>query len=267
MSLFEKLKNKYRPVQLKLYGECLIIPMDEFQKEWERILETEGHTTRVTDYEYKAVYAVSIKKAETYTKEPFPEPERPEPIKNESQKTKNMRAAKESPKWTKPENVRLCKRWRELGNIPKEQKTKQLLPEFPGRTTGAIHQKIIKLSRKPEYQELLKQVEAKPEPAAEPAPLKIIQAPAPEPKPEPAAAPPKEKELTYEEVVQSQIQRLAEDLEKIREQTVDRQMDLQEVIGTMNRKIDDLETTLGEYIEKFDQHEHSIKTGLPLVPP
>jgi len=37
--LFDELKNKYPNAQLSLYGDCLIIPSNEFQKEWEKTLQ------------------------------------------------------------------------------------------------------------------------------------------------------------------------------------------------------------------------------------
>jgi hypothetical protein len=53
-------------------------------------------------------------------------------------------------------------------------------------------------------------------------------------------------------------------LQPIKEKLADISMDKQNELKT---KIEDLETTMGEYMVKFEEHEHSEKTGKPLVPP
>ena len=39
MSLFETLKNKYPIQQIALYGDCIILPTNEFENEWESKLK------------------------------------------------------------------------------------------------------------------------------------------------------------------------------------------------------------------------------------
>jgi hypothetical protein len=154
--LFEELKNKYPNAQLSLYGDCLIIPMSEYTKEKEKQLQAEGHISRITDYQFNEVWAVSLKKTETYKKEPFPEPPK------ESDKTKNMRLAAQSPDWDPREEQHLLKRWEELGKISNEQKGNQLKSEFPKRSAAALIQKHYKLKAKQEREQAKKDGE-KPE--------------------------------------------------------------------------------------------------------
>jgi hypothetical protein len=234
--LFEELKNKYPNAQLSLYGDCLIIPMSEYTKEKEKQLQAEGHISRITDYQFNEVWAVSLKKTEPYKKEPFPEPPN-----LESEKTKNMRLAAQSPDWAPEEEQHLLKRWEELGNLSNEKKGKQLNPEFPKRSAAALIQKYRKLKAKQEKEQ------AKKEPKPEPTPDK----------------PTDEKALTYEEQVQLQ-------LSEFRGRIVKLESFMANFTDKYSNPVEALEHTEDMVIDlkyQFDKHEHSKKTGLPLVPP
>jgi hypothetical protein len=239
--LFDELKNKYPNAQLSLYGDCLIIPSNEFQKEWEKTLQEEGHTVHMTDYEYKSVYAVSMQKKETYKKTPFPEPPK------ESDKTKNMRLAAQSPDWDPREEQHLLKRWEELGNISNEQKGNQLKSEFPKRSAAALIQKHRKLIAKQEREQAKKDGE-KPE----------------APKETTAAT---SQDLEYLGKITEILEKVTDPINARVEELHKKIVDLDLRIGTLVDDKAELEKEIDILKADFKGHEHSKKTGLPLVPP
>ena len=134
MSLFETLKNKYPIQQIALYGDCIIIPTAEFEKDWEKRLKEEGYMSHIVQIDYHSKWAVQLRKAEIYTKTPFPEP-KPQPTP-----PTNIKATKASKAdWTQEDKDRLMKRWVEVTPTTAMGKARELLKEFPGRSEQSLY--------------------------------------------------------------------------------------------------------------------------------
>lgn len=206
--LFDELKNKYPNLQLSLYGDCIIVPISEYTKEKEKQLQQEGHNSRITDYQFREVWAISLKKTEPYTKEPFPELPKLQPTAKSANSSK--------PDWTDEEKDRLMKRWVEVMPVTATGKAKELLKEFPGQSEQAIYLIHYELTG--------------------------------------GKATHQRKKIT--EPMNNKINELQEKIVAL---------DLK--IGTLESDKEELSNDLDFLKADFKEHQHSKKTGLPLVPP
>jgi hypothetical protein len=277
MSLFETLKNKYPIQQIAMYGDCIIIPIVEFGDDWEKRLKEEGYMSHIVQINYVGRWAVQLRKAEVYKKEPFPDPP-----KEKSSKKEILAINRNKADWTKEEKDRLMKRWSEVTPPTALGKARELQKEFPERSEHAIYLMQYGLTggkathqRKPsaaattksQLEQQKKQVEEE---------HKLYLENGPEEKPEPPnagnvstrTAEPKSQIIDVAKRVREIAQEIIADKSNDNaKRIIALEVELKTVIATINGKIDDLETTLGKYIQKFEDHEHSEHTGKPLVPP
>ncbi len=260
MSLFEQLKNKYPSKALSLYGDCLIIPTKEFEKEWEKQLQEEGHAVRVTESEYRTIYAVSIQKKIPFApKEPFPEPPKQEEPKKITEPMKEIvqHRAKGGNKWLNVwqpnEDKLLIELWNKTPRLTVQQITTELQKTYPNRTLEAVGNRISALQAEGQIQPRWHtKRKTKPEPAAEPGNKPMTQTEFLT-----------EIKTRMEALAGLIVQNSNENLERIS----NLEQDLKTVISTMNGRIDDIDNNLHFLTDDFKEHEHSDKTGLPRVPP
>jgi hypothetical protein len=176
------------------------------------------------------------------------------------------------PDWTQPDKDRLIKRWDELGTISQLEKGRRLQAEFPGRSPQALYVMHYQLTGgKETHQRKTKQ----------PTPNKETEKNQPEQSISQIYFAAKVTEIIkdlikpLEENIKNlearvygeqtvTVATLNQLLQPIKEKLADISMDKQ---NELKIKIEDLETTMGEYMVKFEEHEHSEKTGKPLVPP
>ena len=257
MTLFEELKNKYPSEQIPLYGTCIIIPIKEFGKDWERQLKDEGFITHVTERNFKSVMAVQHKKTEIYTKVPIPEkpqsdvePEQETPLKKPTRKeilTKNRLA----PRWTPEQEKQLMKRWNELLDQPFIERGRILAPEFPGRSAQSLYIKWYELKKKPEYKPILPAATKPGTTAATTIPTPGITAAAP-------------KAPEYEKMIKEETPPPPEkDQEKTeyRATTLGVIQAFTDIYTTLDKRLTKVEADLEDLKKTLKEHEHSLQTG------
>lgn len=140
MSLFEQLKNKYPVRQIALFGDCIIIPTAEFEKDWEKRLKEEGYMSHVVQIDYHSQWAVQLRKAEVYKKEPISPPPGPGNVSTHTttpEPAKLTNAGKAE--WTDEDKDRLMKRWVEVTPTTAMGKAREIVKEFPGRSAQALY--------------------------------------------------------------------------------------------------------------------------------
>ena len=181
-NLFETLKNKYPTEKLSLYGDCIIIPIKEFGKDWENLLKLDGYMCHVTDHNGKAILAVQHRKAVFYEKVPFPEKPKEselsriydEPPQREASPTSSKPSNWNAPSWTEEEKTRLRERWPQLTGGSNRKRCAQLALEFSGRSAEAIYQKAYDLGAIPKRTKKAKsQTPAEPSKPQEPQPSEV----------------------------------------------------------------------------------------------
>jgi hypothetical protein len=135
--ILEDLRQKFPVNDVAPYGECIIVPGDKFNPDWEAVLGEEGYNCIQTDIAGKPFMLVKLERedAEGLETKEKPVEEKKGPLANLQSRV-----------WSKDDDERLLKRMRELpGTI--EQKCLQLTKDFKGRSPAAIHQKYVKLQR------------------------------------------------------------------------------------------------------------------------
>lgn len=141
---FEELKERFPVQNVPPYGECVVVPGDKFDPDWEGFLDEDGYGCIFTDFGEKPVTLVlTIKrhgKSERTVYEPRTEkkePPTPEP-------TRKHPPSMKGPQWGLKDEQRLISRLNELkGSL--EGKIRILAKEFQGRSPNAILQKYHKL--------------------------------------------------------------------------------------------------------------------------
>jgi hypothetical protein len=261
MSLFETLKNKYPIQQIAMYGDCIIIPIVEFGDDWEKRLKEEGYMSHVVQINYVGRWAVQLRKAEVYKKEPFPDPP-----KEKSSKKEILAINRNKADWTKEEKDRLMKRWSEVTPPTALGKARELQKEFPERSEQAIYLMQYGLTggkathqRKPsaaattksQLEQQKKQVEEE---------HKIY------------SDNELEKKLyirreEMEEFIDSTLTLLKEEFNAQREELQKKIVDLDLRVGTLENDKAELANEIEFIRADFKEHEHSEITHKPLVPP
>jgi len=139
MVSLEELKQKFAVRNVAPYGECIMVPGDEFDPDWEAVLGDQGYNCIETDIGGKRLMLVKLDREDQ-------DVEAPETKEKPVEEKKGPLANLQSRVWSKDDDERLLKRMRELpGTI--EQKCLQLTKDFKGRSPAAIHQKYVKLQR------------------------------------------------------------------------------------------------------------------------
>lgn len=142
MVSFEELSQKYPTHNVPPYGMCVVVPGDEFDPDWEALLE--DCSCHFTDFEGKSVTLVQQahkNKGEGVVYVP------PKPVaasaEAKGKKQTLIPGARSSPsqKWRPEEDKVLVKLWNERVLIEK------MTPSFPGRTEAAIRLRIQRLEK------------------------------------------------------------------------------------------------------------------------
>jgi hypothetical protein len=257
--LFEELKNKYPAVTLSLYGDSLIIPQNEFKKEWEKTLTEEGHAWRLIDYDRRMIFAISLKHNVPYIKEPFPEPPPQQKTESPIREIIQQRARggnRWKNVWQPKEDELLIILWNQEPKLTVQKITAIFQKTYSNRTDLAIGNRISAL-----------QVEER-------IPRRIGKKAPKTPKPE------KEKPKHWNEIKENpnpepQEKRILEEVQEVAKKLIselsdERAKQLVEFdlrILTLERAKAELEVEIEFLRSDFKEHEHSRKTGLPLVPP
>jgi hypothetical protein len=119
----EELKRQFKVANVAGVGQCIIIPMDKFEPEWDEELLQAGHECHAREDGYVQVTLG---------------PEKSERSRGRREGTPIW--------WTKEDEARLLKRLSELTG-PIYQKCAKIVSEFPGRTVKALELKQKKLKR------------------------------------------------------------------------------------------------------------------------
>jgi hypothetical protein len=129
------------------HGECIVVPGDQFDPDWEAFLDEQGYGCVFTDFGEKPVTLVlTIKrhgKSERTVYEPRTEKKEP-PTPEATRKGRSNLSAMKGPQWGLKDEQRLISRINELkGSL--EEKCRALTKEFQERSPNAILQKYRKL--------------------------------------------------------------------------------------------------------------------------
>jgi hypothetical protein len=124
----EKLKEMLFPVQnVALRGDCIVVPGDKFDPDWEDQLCAQGHKVFMQSLGGKVVTLVKLEEDKKDLA---------------ASRVANLQVRV----WSEDDVEMLLKRMREVpGTV--EQKCVQLVKEFEGRSSAAIYQKYVKLQR------------------------------------------------------------------------------------------------------------------------
>lgn len=125
-----ELKERFPVQNVPPYGECVIVPGDKFDPDWEAFLDEQGYGCLFTDLGEKPVTLVLTKKRQ-------PEPPTPQP-------PRKYPSAMKGPAWSSDDENRLIRRMNELTG-PTEARCGMLTKEFQGRSAMALVQKFKKL--------------------------------------------------------------------------------------------------------------------------
>jgi len=157
---FEELSQKYPIQNVAPYGACVVVPGAEFDPDWEVALGDQGYRCIMTDLDMRPVTLVQRKDArsneskdEKLVYAPKEDGGEKSMESKENRKSKelkpqrnNVKPKKEIVYWSKKDEDRLLKRMAKVrGTL--DEKVKQLMPEFPGRTDLSLLLKWRKLKR------------------------------------------------------------------------------------------------------------------------
>lgn len=141
MVTLEELKQKYPVQQFSLYGECVVVPGNEFDPDWEHYLTEQGHKCHFVDFEGKAVSLIELGRRERKgeTREVF------RPRTSEKKETLAERRTRilHDPlsKWTPKDREKLITLW----NDPMKITIREIAEHFPKRSVHAIKNRLQKL--------------------------------------------------------------------------------------------------------------------------
>ena len=136
----EDLKRQFKVANVAGVGQCIVIPMGEFDPGWDEELLQQGIECHAREDGYVNVILG--------------------PEKN-PKRQRGERESKQSWYWTKEDESRLLKRINELTG-PTSQKCAKLASEFPGRTAIALELKVKKLKHAAKKEKAAPKPEAKP---------------------------------------------------------------------------------------------------------
>jgi hypothetical protein len=277
MSLFETLKNKYPIQQIAMYGDCIIIPIVEFGDDWEKRLKEEGYMSHIVQINYVGRWAVQLKKAEVYKKEPFPEPPKPKteptpPIPEPNQTAPGHK------RWTKDEDKLLIALWEHVPHYSIPKITELIQETFPEKTEAAFIGRANTLKEKGLIKPRFKTRRSKDQ-----APEKISAAATTKTQLEQQKKQVEEEHKIYsdnelekklyirreemEEFIDSTLTLLKEEFNAQREELQKKIVDLDLRVGTLENDNAELANEIEFIRADFKEHEHSEITHKPLVPP
>ena len=223
--------------------------------------ESEGYISHIVQIGYHSKWAVQLRKAEIYTKTPFPDPN-PQPTP-----PTNIKATKASKAdWTQEDKDRLMKRWVEVKPTTAMGKARELLKEFPGRSEQSLYLMYYGLTGG-------KATHSREPPAAATTKTKL------EEQKEQVEEEHKlysenelEKQLyirreEMEEFIDSTLTLLKEEYTSRLEELHKRIVDLDLRVGTLENEKAELANEIEFLRADFKEHEHSEITHKPLVPP
>jgi len=130
------------------HGECVIVPGDKFDPDWEFQLEDQGFKVHLVELDRRPVALVSMRKTGEVSEERTvytPPPKPPVTEKHEEivsgpehvEKSRGHKKGSKTSRWTQEEDTRLLYEWpRARGTIA--EKARSLVPLFPGRNAHAI---------------------------------------------------------------------------------------------------------------------------------
>lgn len=153
----QKLRGMGFPIKaFSAYGECIVVPGDKFDPDWDMFLGDQGHDIHETKEDGKPVTLVELiakdqQGVKTTIKTSLDEKVE-ETIGEVKKATENLRRDKMrrvTNEWKPQEDELLLKRLKELGPRMKlSAKCKELAKEFPGRSPGALNQRFYMLAGK-----------------------------------------------------------------------------------------------------------------------
>jgi len=142
------------------HGECVIVPGDKFDPDWEFQLEDQGFKVHLVELDRRPVALVSMRKTGEGSEERTvytPPPKPPVTEKHEEivsgpehvEKSRGHKKGSKTSRWTQEEDTRLLYEWpRARGTIA--EKARSLVPLFPGRNAHAItchYDQIVRTSK------------------------------------------------------------------------------------------------------------------------
>ncbi len=128
------------------YGNCIIVPGDKFDPDWEADLGDQGHKCFEAFIGKEPVTLVQIETKPTNTQEKVVYSPRAMAVSDLESAHRAGKLGKPILLWTKDENQRLISEWpRAQGDV--DEKVQALTRQFPGRTAIAIkihHNKLLR---------------------------------------------------------------------------------------------------------------------------
>jgi len=211
------------------------------------------------------IWAVQLRKAAVYTKEPLPEPPHHEPPTPTPDKTLKQQPYKP---WQPVEDDLLTKLWEHEPHYSMFEITKRIQEVHPARTKFAVKCRANELMRakkiKPRW---VKHVTKKPEPETKTeqppeAPQQIKVNPE---QPKSTALPDPRLEMIADinNVLKELIDPLREDIKQLKERLTDLEMDK---LNKTKIQLEHVEYETSELKRQFGKHKHAESTGEALVP-
>jgi len=138
----EELKEKYAVLDIPPYGDCIIVPGDAFNPDWEVCLGDEGYNCIDDVLDGQPVTFVQLKKVENKEVE-----------KTEKVESKKRGYALRGPNWSKADDKTLLETYDALVAQGKKYGSHKILAKmFKGRSESAISQRLKRLLKKREKQ-------------------------------------------------------------------------------------------------------------------